>query len=73
MKCLLNGGPFSGEETETGDPPMPWIKVMVDACPVPTWESIRNPDFSIRIIPIANYRLFRYDDGRLRYEYAGMD
>lgn len=74
MKYSLNGGPMDGEKTEVPDPPWPSLRIMLqDAIPLPTWESIYGPPQALQHLPIASYRLVRYTDGRLGYEYVGMD
>ena len=73
MKYLLNGGPGNGEEMDLVEP-YPWIKFMVNAHPIPTYEEFAaSAPPTPHLIPIANYRRVRYTDGRIGYEYAGMD
>ena len=75
MKYLLYGGPMDSMEMEVPDPPWPWLRVAVpEMVEIPTFEAFAassppTPHF----IPIANYRRVRYVDGRIGYEYAGMD
>jgi len=71
----LNGGPLDGEEMQVPDPPWPWLTIVVqDAYEIPTFESIMTSETpKLRILPVALYRLVRYTDGRLGYEYECMD
>ena len=73
VKRVLHRGPMDGEEVEMPDPPYPWFKIVVpDSLPIPTFESYQTPQ-PLRTVQIANYRLVRYTDGRLGYEYECMD
>jgi hypothetical protein len=70
----LTGGPMDGEVTQVPDPPWPWLRIVVkDAIPVPTFESIYKGPQKLHTVPIANYRLVRYTDGRLGYLYDSTD
>jgi hypothetical protein len=60
----LNGGPLNNEEMQVPDPPWPWLRIVVQ-------DAYETP--KLGILPVALYRLVRYTDGRLGYEYECMD
>jgi hypothetical protein len=73
MTFELQGGPMDGEVMQVPDPPMPWLKVLVqDLVPPPYFDHYQTPA-KPRVLPIANYRLVRYTDGRLGYRYDRME
>jgi hypothetical protein len=74
VRYELIGGPMDGEVTEVPDPPWPWLKIVVrDLLPNLVNFDPQGAPKRLSPVPVANYRLVRYQDGRLGYLYDSTD
>jgi hypothetical protein len=74
MKYVLNGGPMDGHEVEVPYPH--WLRLRVavpDMMTVPCIDFVAEALPKPHWIPIADYRLVRYPDGRFGYEYDCLE